>query len=350
MSVYAKKTYPSKVYGEKQEDSQISYMNPYGKVNPPLNIMSLGNFCTVSNKSQNTLSTNGPLGAPKVLLFLPSVKASVNCLVFDGTSGNVQASSHLFSTMVKYGTSDTPLQAKCLRAALKIINTTNSTDRSSTVSILQISSPIDLEWQAATGAGELNLTSACAQNIVNMVSSHPRTATYSANYLANSKENCCVIGPSVGSGYNSYGTEPFLGPISDPNSRIGFDRSQKQMSMNNLIVVFPNSASVNDYLIQIMTQDALRFDANSLLGQMQKAGPVADNAERIKKIHDSASKAGGKLIDPDTPSASASAPTRKPEKPSGRGYPKPKSKGQGSANVVSGNRKGKGLGGKSTPI
>jgi len=344
MSVYAKKTYPSKVYGEDNVDSQISYMNPYGKLSPPSNFLSLGNFCCITNKSQNHLTTNvGALGAPKILWINFSARASVNALVYNGSTGVVETNSHEFSTMLKYGTSDTPLQSKCLRGAVKLLNLTNSNDRGSSVSILQISSPIDLEYDGTT----LNLTPACATNIVNMVKSHPRTSTYSANYLANSKENCCVVGPAVGSGYNSYGSEPFLGPVSDANTRLGFERSQKEMSMNNLFIVFESSAAANDYLIQTMSQDGLRFDGGSLLGQMQKASPITDNAERLKKIHDTVSKAGGKLIDPDKQPPATKA---KPEKSSGRGQPKPKSKGQGTTIVISGDRKGKGIGGKNTPI
>ncbi len=56
----------------------------------------------------------------------------------------------------------------------------------------------------------------------------------------------------------------------------------------------------------MMSQDALRWDASSVLGMLQRAGPVSDNADRIKKIHDATAK-NVKLIDPDTPSASAFA-------------------------------------------
>ncbi len=229
MSVYAKKTYNSKVYGDDNQDAQVAYMNPFGKVNPPVNPMSLGNFCTVSNKSQYTISTNvGALAAPKIILFCPSIKASVNALVWNGSSGVVEPGSHNLSTMLKYGTSDTPLQSKALRAGLKITNTTNGQDRGSSVSFLQISSPLDLVFDGdnvGTNANRLNLTAACAQSIVQLINSHTRTQTYSAEYLATSKSNCLVAGPAVGSEYNSYSNEHFLAPINDSNSRIGFERA-----------------------------------------------------------------------------------------------------------------------------
>lgn len=294
MSVYAKYNYPSKLYKSSDDlDSQLLYMSPFDKTEPPVIPNSMGNYLVNQNMTRRSIQTNGPVGNPKALIFVPSSRSSVNALVYDLTTGVVEANSHLFSTLVKYATADPPTQIKCLRAGFKISNTSNQTDRSSTVAILQISSPIKFDYVSTVS---LDLTTACAADILSMVRTHPRSKIYTAEQLC-TNDNCLVVAPATSSAYSSYGDELFISPLTDANSKLAFTNAQKDMGMNNVIILFETAAAINDYLITLQTQDAMRFPAYTLLGQLQKPGIVAKDKNRIETTHKGVQEHGAQLVD-----------------------------------------------------
>lgn len=295
MSVYAKYNYPSKLYKSSDDlNEQLLYMSPFDKSDPPVIPNSMGNFVTVQNMTRRSIQTNGPLGNPKALIFVPSARGNVNALVYDLSSGVVESNSHLFSTLARYTGDDAPIQTKCLRAAIKISNTSNQADRSSTVAILQISSAINFEY---TSTASLNLTTDCAGEILQMVRTHPKSRIYTAEQLC-TNDNCLIVAPATSSSYSSYGDSLFLGgAFSDGNSKLCFQNAQKDMSMNNVIVLFETASAINDYLITLQSQDGMRFQAFSLLGTLQKPPIVAKDRKRLDDTHKGVQDNGSNLVD-----------------------------------------------------
>ena len=129
-------------YSSVDSDEKLQYMSRFGKTEPLVIPNCMGNFVTVQNMTRRSFSTS--TSNPKALIFLPSVRGSTNAWVYDLTTGAV-ASSQLFSTLNEYATADTPTQIKCLRAGLKLNNTSNQQGRSSSIAVLKVSSPIEFE-------------------------------------------------------------------------------------------------------------------------------------------------------------------------------------------------------------
>ena len=74
------------------------------------------------------------------------------------------------------------------------------------------------------------------------------------------------------------------------------------MSMNNVIILFePSGNAVNEYLITIQIQDAIRFPTFTLLGQLQKPGLVAEDKSRIDKTHKAVNDNGSTFVNIEKP-------------------------------------------------
>ena len=64
-----------------------------------------------------------------------------------------------------------------------------------------------------------------------------------------------------------------------------------------MILFEPSGSAVNDHLITIQIQDAIRFPTFTLLGQLQKPGLVAKDKSRIDKTHKAVNDNGSTLVD-----------------------------------------------------
>ena len=98
-----------------------------------------------------------------------------------------------------------------------------------------------------------------------MVKTHPRSKIYTVEALT-FNSNCLVVGPATISSFPSYSDEHFISSMNDAHTKAGFVNSQIDMSMNNVIILFePLGSAVNDYLITLQIQDAIRFPTFTLL-------------------------------------------------------------------------------------
>lgn len=283
----------SKLYKDFSADQKLKYMSPFDKngIGPVLP-QSLGNFLVTDNVKRNTLTTGS--ADPLVLLFCPSVRGVANTILLNGNTGiHVTNSYTVYSTLEKYISSDTPTVTRCLRAGLKIKNLTNGQNRGGIIRVLQISSPLNFEWVSPTSC---DLTAAFANSLLDMAKSHPRARTYTAEDLATGS-NELVLAPATNAAYNGYGDEFFSNSFACSDMQDVFRRSQRDMSINNCIIVFePVTPVSNQYEITNMTQDGMRFPANTLLNTLQKPSRV-DSTGKIQKTHDAVQALGSELHD-----------------------------------------------------
>ncbi len=283
----------SKLYKDFSSDEKLKYMSPFDKngIGPVLP-QSLGNYLVTDNIKRNTITTGN--ADPLVLLFCPSVRGCANTILLNGTTGaHVSGSYTQYSTLEKYISSDTPTVTRCLRAGLKIKNLTNGQNRGGVIRVLQISSPLNFEWVAPTSC---DLTAAFANSLLDMARAHPRARTYTAEDLATGS-NELVLAPATNAAYNSYGDEFFSNSFACSDMQDVFLRSQRDMSINNCIIVLePVTPVANQYEITNMTQDGMRFPANTLLNTLQKPSRV-DSSGKIQKTHDEVQARGSELND-----------------------------------------------------
>ncbi len=282
----------SKLRKEFSKDEKLKYMSPFEKngIGPVLP-QSLGNYLVTDNIKRNTIATGS--SEPLVLLFCPSVRGCANTILMNGSTGvHVAGSYTQYSTLEKYITSDTPLVTRCLRAGLRIKNLTNGQSRGGVIRVLQISSPLNFAWVSPTVC---DLTAAFANSLLDMARSHPRSRSYTAEELATGM-NELVIAPATNAAYNSYGDEFFSNSYSCADMQDAFERSQRDMSFNNVILVFEPVNPGNSYEVINMTQDGMRFPANTLLNTLQKPSKV-DASGRIQATHDAIQASGSELHD-----------------------------------------------------
>lgn len=271
---------------------QLKYMSPFDKNGIPPVLNSLGHFLTVDNMVRGDVATHttNPLG----LLFIPSTRGVLQSVLFNLSTGvHITGSGDKFSPLQKYQHGDAPTVSRTLRAGLKINCTSSSNVREGVVRVLQISSPFEFEWVNSTSC---DISTTFASELLSMARTHPRAKSYTAEDLSKG-ENELVVGPATLSSYHSYGNKEFITANDCASNQTTFGDAQKDMSMNNVLIVFePTANAVINYELTLMMQTGFRYPANTLLSTLQKPAKV-DESGRIQKTHATATASGGELHD-----------------------------------------------------
>ena len=275
---------------EGDKHKALKYLSPFDKNGiPPVLSMSLGNFLTVDNISNFTVTTSTTDFV--LLFFMPSVRGAVN-LQGNNADGTGILNSSQWSTNFKYSNADAPVVSSCLRAGLRINNTTNSQSRDSVVRVLQHSSPYEIEWASATSC---NFTQNFVNELATMCRTHPKSRVYSAEELATGI-NELVVSPCTAAAYNSYGNVHYNAGISCQDIQDQFNEAQKDQSMNHVLILFEPTATVNKYQVSCLTQDRFRYQANTLLNTLSKPARISDDGF-VQRTHEAVQSAGSELTD-----------------------------------------------------
>lgn len=263
----------------------FNYMNPFNGYGskPPMNGNSLGNFLTMTNSSNITINT-GVLN-PVILIYSPSVRGIYQLIAFDAATGANITAVNDSGPLNRFKASTTeakPISIRPLRSGIQISNITESQRIAGVVRTLQISSAIEFEF---TGPASLNVTPAFASQMLALVNSHNRTIEHTGMQYSQ-RLGQIVIAPATSSNYNSYGNVGFQEVEGIAAQQLGLALAVNDMSMNNQIILFNPTANQNNYTIKVCSQNALRFPANTTLGELQTAPPVVpQNEANIQNIH-----------------------------------------------------------------
>ena len=265
------------------------YMSPFGKgTTPPPNPKSLGNSLTVNDVQRGSVQTGTGNGV--ILLFSPSNRGVVQVMAWNATTGAGIPASDGLSPLYKYVASDAPISTKPLRAGIRLCNKNPSTSRDGAVQILNTSSPVPLVWTTTTGC---DLTVASVEGLAFMVTSNNSTRQYSQESLATGL-NEIVAFPATQASYNSYGT-PFNSLASCAGLQAQFAASVADQAMSNIIILFEQTASIQNVSIESCIQSAMRHAENTLLGGLQKQTPLG--SERLQQaVHTGATANGAGLV------------------------------------------------------
>lgn len=287
--------YKSKVK-EFDKNDMYKYMSPFDKNNEgpmmPLGA-TCGNYLVVDSQKRSTITTSANR---QLVLLCPSSRGIANAIhwEFNGTSNQfeyVSSSIPDLSTAWKFKDDDGLLFSSTLRAGVKITNTSNGNTRAGIVRVLQASSPLDLVFDLTN---PLNLNVSSSDSILQAVLSNPRTRSYNAEFFATSADKQCIAGPSSVINYSSWGNNQFdkasaglnLGQLAG-----NILNSQKQdFHMNNIIILFEPESSGNVYELQYGCQFRLRYELQTLLGQLMKPSKKTD---KVIKTLDTVSQTDG---------------------------------------------------------
>ena len=256
----------SSLGGALSSASLIRYMSPFGKTEPPINSESLGNYLTYNCQGRLTISTSTTNQI--LVIFNPSVRGFYQVGAWTVATGAVLTGSAESSPLHKFRDSgDAPIQMRPQRAALRIQNLSSTNNTSGLVKVLMTSSPI--EYQFST-TDKWSLTPANALELAGYVEKQPLSMEYSAKHFSTNAGEF-VSSPATFSSYHGYGLGPFMQYESAYFPQFQVDKVLGDMPMNAIILLFDKVDTPNNYNITFGLQAALRFPANTIASELQKA-------------------------------------------------------------------------------
>ena len=184
----------------------------------------------------------------------------------------------------------TPTAVKPLRAGFKIKNTTENQSISGCVRVLQISSPIEWEWQAGDN---LKISGTFRDELLSMVRNNPKSVEYTGLSLAK-EEAEFVIAPATAAAYNSYGSQFYTANSTNADVEVGLSSFTHDMSMNNLILVIEASSAPQIYNLTYGLQVGCRYPANTVLGENSRPSLSRMSSIDLQDIHDTVTSHGSK--------------------------------------------------------
>lgn len=257
----------------------LMYMSPFGKIEPPVNNNSLGNFTTLNLLSRFEFSTSTTIR--KVLLFNPSVRGIYQVALWN-QDGSVASNDILDSSPTYKLRNEAPVNMRPMRAGLRIRNTTANQDVAGIVRMLQQSSALEFEFiNPLTSAVSVNFI----DEIVQSVEQNPKSHEMTGQELCKG-HNEQVISPCVYSQYNSYGNNPFNSNIGAEPLQVSFNNMVRDMPMNICVMVFEPTSSINTYSITLAEQVATRYPATTILNELGKSHIKSKNDDFINKVHE----------------------------------------------------------------
>lgn len=254
------------------------YMSPFDKgVIPPYNNHSMGNFTCVNTLGRLTVTTSTQ--DPIIVIFAPSIRGVHQVGQWNGNNGNWVSNTELSSPTHKFGSADTPISFRPLRAGVKIRNITSNHDLAGIVRILKQSSAIEFEWQTASTHSLLYNVS---QELVSSTQTNPKSKECTGVELSHAKEY--VVSPATMANYNEYG-----GPFASATALTAVSAQMGQliqdMAMENVIICFEPTSVAQTYSLTFGEQMALRYPTNTLLSELSTSHRKHNDAQHMDKLH-----------------------------------------------------------------
>lgn len=262
----------------------LNYMDPTGKVEPPLSTDSLGNFVTLTSLRRGSITPSSSNGGYFVIV-QPTMSSSYRVMIVPRTGSPIVAFEHLNTLYA-----DSPSSVKPLRAAMKLRNSTIMTSLTGTIRTLMLS--VGLTWEFTNTTDHI-LTGTMMTSLESMINENPRVTTYLASQMS-VKEHLFVLPPASHSAYNTY--QAFFNPTTSLELHNDLVLGAEKMAFSTLIIAIDEPSVANDYSWTYIEQTALRYPANTILNALSKPPPVGD-AAWIKKVHDAVGQHGGKAAD-----------------------------------------------------
>ena len=273
----------------------LDYMNPFTHEYPPADPDSFGKFVTLNNVSRFEFQTSTT--KDRIFVYNPSIQGLYQLILAedDGTvlGGLDKSPTRRFYT-------EPPSSSRTLRAGVKLRNLTSNQDTGGIVHVLNTSSPIETEggWNPAidaTGPATGGITSTLAAELVASAAGGHGSCSFTAVSLQTG-DNLFVIPPAGHSAYHTY--DEWDNSLSGDDLARGWDRKQKNIAMNNLIIVFGKTSVVNTYEFALGIQIAAKYPMNTIISTFQKDALKSKDPDFIKKVESHVQEHGSQIADP----------------------------------------------------
>lgn len=276
----------------------LEYMSPFGKTEPPSNNFSLGNFTTTNLLSRFTLTTSTTNNV--IFVYNSGIRGIWQAACWESPTGagtgTLIGGTHNQAPLYRFynGSSETqPIAVKPLRSGVKLHNTTENQLVGGSVRCLQISSPLEWEFEGGASAGTATLTENFKNELLQMANQHPQSVEYTGQELSK-QESIFVTAPCNASAYNSYGNDFYTAASSTADFETCVNLFARDMSMNIMVFVFAPTSSAQKYTITMGAQYAFRYPANTILGENAKKHKATMTDEQISDIHSVVQNHGAK--------------------------------------------------------
>lgn len=269
----------------------LNYLNPFNHEYPPADPDSYGKFVTLNSVSRFEFQTSTT--KDRIFVFCPSIQGLYQLIMVqeDGT-----VLPNLWKSPSYSYKSEPPTSSRTLRAGVKLRNLTSNNDTGGIVHVLNSSSPLETsnQWSPAAPNATGATTSTFAGELVMAASSAVGSKSYTAASLQTG-DNLFVIPPASSSAYHTY--DAWDNENTANALTRSFDAKAKNISMNNLIIVFGKTSVVNTYEFTLGIQIAARYPMNTLISNFQKDAIKSKDADFMKKVEEHVQSHGSDTAD-----------------------------------------------------
>lgn len=272
----------------------LDYMNPFTHEYPPADPDSFGKFVTLNSVSRFEFQTSTT--KDRIFVFNPSIQGIYQMLMIED-DGSVYKNPYGGGPTGRFYT-EPPSSSRTLRAGVKLRNLTSNQDCGGIVHVLNTSAPVETEgvWSPAIGAPATGGTIASfGAELVAAASGGKGSCSYTGVSLQTG-DNLFVIPPASHAAYHTY--DEWENGLSGDDLAKGWDAKQKNIAMNNLIVVFGKTSVVNTYELSVGIQLAAKYPMNTLVSNFSKDALKSKDPDFIKKIESHVQEHGSQIADP----------------------------------------------------
>lgn len=241
--------------------SDLKYMDAFGKDYPPA-FPTMGNFNTLSKISR--FSIDSSTTTDRILCFLPSTSGKYQTFLWETGGGLAAASSLNWAPTFTLGT-EPPVEMKTFRSSMRVRNVTKANDVGGSIQVLQLAVPLTLGWNDSGVTADL--TSAYFDELKSMITQSSKSREYSAHQFCTG-DNSMVLCPATLDGYQSWTKFDATGGYSALQTMVNL--GQMSMSMQTMMLLIPQTPTVNTYNISLCSQLGVRFALGTVLSDLAR--------------------------------------------------------------------------------
>lgn len=237
-----------------------------GYSNTPLAVPGVqGTFLTVPGRIVSTLNSDSTANQATYLV-CQWTNSQVKALSWSSTNRN------LLHYTAKQLTDGKPQFIRPLAMTLRIRNTTVFTSMGGQVKMLNTPNQISWTWDG----GAANRVSVETNDAIKeMMRANFDTKVYAAAEFRDSKETHAL--PAAQIAFKEYTTYQDIGAANWDIIKNAMITGAGKAAMNTIILEFPHVGTANQYEITLLTQDACRFQADTLYSQLEREGRFVNN-------------------------------------------------------------------------
>jgi len=252
----------------------------------------MGNFNTLTKISRFSMSTSTT--TETIFLFMPSTSGVYQTLAWNADGvliPNFYTNGPIFSLMT-----EPPLEMRTFRSSVRIRNVTKADDVGGSIQLIQTATPLEISWANTNSA---DITSDYFGELKSMITQSSKSREYSGQEFCTG-DKTLVMCPATLDGYQSWKNfiTPSLTESGWSSLQISTNLGQTSMSMQNLLIYFPQGTEVNTYNFTICSQVAVRYPIGTILNDLSRTQPrKVKTDEELQQLLNNVQSFSSKFVD-----------------------------------------------------